>query len=460
MSIVVNGKKLFYLLHLSVFAVISFLVMPSIMAQGNTDFFTDSVSIRDCLSYGLKHQPLVSQLKIDEDITDQAIRSRLSDWLPVISSSAGVQHYIKQPVSIFPDFTDPTGPKREVTIGVRNTSTLQFSINQKILSSDLLFAGSTAKYYRRQVKQSRVKETVQLVVDISKAFYDVLLTQEMLSIINEDIDRLTKEFKDALAMYNNGLKDKTDYSRATLSLNSAISDRISITNSITSKLTYLKQLMGYPDDKALMLKRNYSDMKKEMTVDTLQNIDYHDRIEYQILQTDLMLQKLTIGYQKQGFMPELSGFANYNLAYQNDDFSQLFNKSFPNSIVGLTLSFPLFEGTRRLHDLKRSRLLYNRMALDTINLKEEMNTGYITALSSYKDNLAAYNLTLQNIGIARDIYNTVYAQYKEGIKPYFEVIISETDLRTAQLNNLSSLIRLMFSKIDAEQAAGRIPVDY
>ena len=100
------------------------------------------------------------------------------------------------------------------------------------------------------------------------------------------------------------------------------------------------------------------------------------------------------------------------------------------------------------------------MALDTINLKEEMNTGYITALSSYKDNLAAYNLTLQNIGIARDIYNTVYAQYKEGIKPYFEVIISETDLRTAQLNNLSSLIRLMFSKIDAEQAAGRIPVDY
>ena len=81
-----------------------------------------------------------------------------------------------------------------------------------------------------------------------------------------------------------------------------------------------------------------------------------------------------------------------------------------------------------------------------------MNSGCANALASYKSNLAAFNLTNENVDISRDVYNTVVSQYNEGIKTYLEVIVSETDLRTAQLNNLSSLIQLMFSKIDVEKA--------
>jgi outer membrane protein TolC len=51
-------------------------------------------------------------------------------------------------------------------------------------------------------------------------------------------------------------------------------------------------------------------------------------------------------------------------------------------------------------------------------------------------------------------------QYNQGIKPYLDVITSETDLLTAELNNLSSLISLMNSKIDVQQALGKINVLY
>ncbi len=104
--------------------------------------------------------------------------------------------------------------------------------------------------------------------------------------------------------------------------------------------------------------------------------------------------------------------------------------------------------------------MYNRLVLDTINLKDEIHTGYIDALSSYKSNLAGYRLTRENIALARDVYNTIQSQYKEGIKPYLEVIVSENELRNAELNNLNSLIMLMFSKIDLEQALGKVSIDY
>ena len=146
--------------------------------------------------------------------------------------------------------------------------------------------------------------------------------------------------------------------------------------------------------------------------------------------------------------------------YQNDSNSALYNQSFPNSNVGLTLSFPIFAGTKKWQNIKRSRFTYDRLVLDTINLKNEMNTGYVQALSEYKSNLAAYNITDENINIAHNVYNTVMFQYKQGIKQYLDVIISETDLLTAQLNNLSSLISLMNSKIDVQQALGKITIDY
>ncbi len=453
-------KSVFCIICYPAFVLSFILASPEITAQDQPSFFTDSVSISECISYALIHQPLVSQLKIDEAIADQTIKSSLADWFPQVTSNAGIQHYLKQPVSIFPNFSDPTGPKIEVTTGVKNISNIQFSANQKIFNNDLWFAGRTAGDYRRQVRQTGRREAISLVVEVSKAFYDVLLSQQMLKIINEDINRLSISLKDALALYNSGLRDKIDYSRATASLNNARSQKISVTNSINAKLTFLKQLMGYPENKDLNLKKSFDEMKKDLVLDTLQSVSYQNRIEYQLLETKLRLQQLSIGYEKMSFLPSLSGFANYNFIFQNDEFSRLYDKAFPNSIVGLTLTFPLFEGGKRIHDLKRSKLYYDRLVLDTLNLRREMQTGYISALASYKNNLAAYNLTQANIEIALDVYNTVFSQYKEGLKPYLEVIISETDLRTAQLNNLNSLIMLMFSKIDVEQASGKIIVNY
>jgi outer membrane protein TolC len=64
-----------------------------------------------------------------------------------------------------------------------------------------------------------------------------------------------------------------------------------------------------------------------------------------------------------------------------------------------------------------------------------------------------------NIALARDIFNTVRLQYEKGIKAYLEVIVSETDLRTAELNYLNSLFRVLSSKVDLEKAAGDIKVN-
>ena len=442
------------------FTLIALLFTAGIYAQKPEVMIRDSASLNECISYAFKNQPLVKQLKLDEDIARQDIRIALTDWLPQVNSTLTFQDNIKRPTLIFPNFNDPTGPKTEVTTGVQYNSSLALSASQTIFNNSVYLAGSTAKYYRKKSKQTTDEALIGLVVNVSKAYYDVLLTRLQLKILDEDIQRLDKSLKDAYARYQNGISDKIDYKRATISLNNAQSQKINAEESIKAKYTYLKQLMGYPDDKPLVLSYDSISMQNDMLVDTVTGLNYNNRIEYRLLETNLHLQRSNINYYKLSFLPSLSGYANYNLVYQNDLTSELYKKSFPNSSVGLTLSFPLFQSSKKMQNLRRANLQYERLALDTLNLKNQINTEYAQAIASYKSNLSAYRITQQNIDIARDVYNTVKLQYDQGVKTYLEVIVSETDLRTAQINNLNALFRVLSSKLDVERALGNISTDY
>jgi outer membrane protein TolC len=335
-----------------------------------------------------------------------------------------------------------------------------FSANQTIFNNDVYIAGKTVKYFRTQAAQTTRDAMINLVVEISKAYYNVLLSMGQLHIINEDINRLSESLHDTYARYQNGVNDIIDYKRATISLNNALSARKNAEESIGGKISLLKQLMGYPDDKPLALKYNSISLQDDILEDTLQTVNYHNRVEYQLLQTNLNLQKSNIEYNRLSFLPSLSAYANYNINYQNDIFSQLYKKSFPNSTAGLSLSLPVFQGTRRLQEIKKSKFQYERLSLDTLRLRDEINTQYDQAIADYKSNLAAHRTTQENINIAQEVYNTVKLQYNQGIKSYLEVIVSETDLMSARINNLNALFMLMFSKLDVERALGKISINY
>lgn len=432
-----------------------------LLAQSSqSDVITDSADLNTCLVYAMNHQPLIQQLHINEEISRRDVGIALSDWLPQVDISANFQKYVKQPVSIFPDFSNPEGPKREITTGVKNTSAIQLNANQTIFNSDVLIAGTSARYYRLRSKQTTNQSKIELVVQVSKAYYDVLLSAAQMDFLQEDYARQEKSMKDARSQYETGVSDKIDYQRASISLNNIKAELYSTGEEIKAKNTYLKELMGYPADQPLKVSYDSVRMMKDSWIDTLNMADFHNRIEYQLLLTGLKLQKSNANYYKMSFLPSLSAFANYNLVYQNDALVDLYRSDFPNSAVGLRLAFPVFQGTKRIQQLKRANLQYSEMALDTLNMKNRMNTEYVQSMASYKSNLKAYEAALENAGIAGQVYNTVRLQYNQGIKTYLEVIVSETDLRTSRINQLNALYRLLSSKIDVEKALGNISVNY
>jgi outer membrane protein TolC len=197
-------------------------------------------------------------------------------------------------------------------------------------------------------------------------------------------------------------------------------------------------------------------MEKNIAIDTSQALNYQNRIEYQLLQTDKKLQKANLDYYIWSFLPSLTAIGEYNLNFQNDQLSKLYNQDYPNSYIGLQLSFPIFQGGKRIQQIDQAELQLKLYDYDLSALKSSVNTEYTQALSNYKSNLNNYQTQKDNLELANNVYKIIELQYKSGIKTYLNVITAETNLRSTQVNYLNALYQVLISKIDLEKALGTI----
>jgi outer membrane protein TolC len=428
--------------------VILLIASGSVMAQ-KADSSGTNKSLEDCIRYALTHQTNIRQSLIDQQIADRSIKSHLADWYPQVNFNGSYQQNFQLQTSIFGG-----NPQH---IGTYNTSLGQLSLTQTIFNRDVLLTQKTANDVRTLTKQYSISTSIDVVANVSKAFYDVLLSRQQILLLDSDIVLLQRSLQDAYNQYKGGLVDKTDYQRATISLNNTKALKKTAEEQLKSRHALLKLLMSYPPDAELELVYDTTEMEREVTsLDTLQAVDFNNRIEYQQLLTQKRLQEANLKYYKWGFLPSVSAFGAYNLNYYNDRFNKLYSHNYPNSYAGLSLSFPIFQGTRRTQEVHIAQLQLDRLEYNFTSVKDSISTEYVQALSAYKANLSNYFEQKENLELAKQVYDIIRLQYRAGIKTYLEVITANNDLFGAQINYTNALYQVLSNKIDVERALGTL----
>ncbi len=417
-------------------------------AQSRNDSLLDRATLERCIQYAITHQPVIQQAGIDEQLTEYAVRNRLADWYPQIGANYSLQHNFQRTTSFFNGVATP--------VGVTNTSTAQLYLNQAIFNRDVLLANRTQGDVRLQARQNTQARKIDVVVNVSKAFYDVITTRQQILVAAENIARLQKSLNDAYYRYQAGVTDKTDYKRAQITLNNTTATKQANESFLVAKIEYLKNLMGYPVYAPLNIVFDSLQMERDVAFDTLQRPDYSQRIEYQQLTTQRRLQEANVIYQRNAFLPNVSATLGYNFNFLNNNFGKLYGNNYPNSFIGLTAGIPIFQGGKRRINVKSAQLQVARTDLDILNLEDQINSQFATALGNYKASLAAYRASRANVDLAREVYDVIQLQYNAGIKTYLEVITAEADLRTSQINYFNALNQVLASKVDAERALGNI----
>jgi outer membrane protein len=421
--------------------------LPGLLTA-QTDSLLSSGTLENIIQYALKHQPAIQKAALDEQITKSQVNTRLADWYPQIGYNYSLQHNFQLQTAVFQG--------NIVRLGNENTSVSHFAYTQNILNPALVYTAISAKDVRSLAGQFVTGNKIDVAAEVSKAFYDVLLTQQQINVTNQAIVRLERSVKDAKNQYQSGIVDKTDYQRATILLNNSVALKTSGEEAYKAKLQYLKSLMGYPPNQTLELVYDSTAMEQNMSFDTPASPDFNNRIEYLQLQTQRKLNIAGVKYSKLAFLPSISGFAAYNLNYLNNNISDLYRTNYPNSYAGITLSLPLVAGGKRWMSIRQSKWELNKADWDITNLENNMNAQYAQAVAAYNSSIAGYKAQKENLALADDVYRVLQLQYRSGIKTYLEVLIAESDLRTAQINYYNSLFQVLSSKVDLQKALGQI----
>jgi outer membrane protein TolC len=416
--------------------------------EASTDSLLHYATLQQVVEYAIVHQPAVQQAQIDEEIANKIIKGKLADWYPQVNFAYDYRHVTDLQSSVIGG--------NIIRFGVENTSSAQFLATQNIFNRDALLASSTASKVRIAASQNTSRSKIDVVVNVTKAFYDVLATSQQIKVSEESIVRLRRSLKDAYSRYRSGVADKTDYKRATIQLSNTEASLKSSSELLKFKMEYLKTLIGYPINATLAIQYDTLQMESEVTLDTLQELNYSEHIDYKILYTQKELQDANVKYANWAFLPNVSAYGAYILNYQNNKFSELYDAKYPYSYVGASVAFPIFQGGKRIAKIREQKWASKRLDWSLRNLQNVLNAEYTRALSSYKSNLATYLAQRENVELAKEVYDVIQLQYKNGIRPYLDVTIAETDLRTTRINYFNALYLVLASKMDVQRALGQI----
>lgn len=430
--------------------VLVFFVSFSVVAQPANDDLLTNATLENVIQYALKHYPLLEQSLLDEKITNASVNSRLTDWSPQVNFTATPQHYFERPSIVIGGNT--------IQQGLINSSPVQFTGTLNLINRDVILASATAKDLRKQGKQNTENLKINIVVSVSKAFYATLATAQQIEVGKEEIIRLERSLKDAESRYNAGVSDKTDYKRAAIALNNSRATLASNWELLKANKEFLKALIGYPVAQDLNVVYSPAEMEQQLITDTFEQPDYKNRIEYQQLLVSRKLQKANVDYAGMAFLPNISlnGAYAYNFFSNENSISALYRTPLPYSYLGVSFTFPIFQGGKRAFSIRQQKLTLERIDYGIQNLENTVNAEHAQAVANYKSYLVRYNALRENLTLAQEVYDVINLQYQSGVKTYLEVVTAETDLRNAKINYYNGLYQVLSAKMDLLKALGQV----
>lgn len=439
--------------------IFSFIVFFNISVKAQLQ--TNSFNLQQCIDYAYKNQVNVKNASIDKEIARYKIKETTGIGLPQIKSVSTYNYFIDVPTQVIPRsaFGDASGGFLTPQFGIANTLSYGLEASQILFNGSYLVGLQASKTYAELSNKALDRTKIDVNVAVSKAYYQLLIARERLILLDANIDRLAKSFKEIKALNENGFVEKIDANRTELIYNNLATEKANTVRLIDFSLQLLKFQIGMPLNENLVINEKLGEMNFTPNLDLGgDTVNYENRIEYSLLKTSLRAAELTNKFDKSSYLPTLVAFANYSRNLQEQKVSNLIGTqfNFPTTIVGVSLEVPIFSGGQRYYKVRQSKLGIYKAQNDLENYKNVVNLETQQGKTNYTNSIVSFKNQKKNMALAEEVVRVSRIKYEQGIGSGLEVTTAETEYKTAQNNYLSALYDALIAKIDLEKAKGNI----
>lgn len=441
-------------------AAIALFILSSFSLYGQSEG-KKSFSLSESVQYALEHHASTQNADLDVQIAQKRIREITGTGLPQVSLAADVSYFLEFPTSIIPaNIFNPLAPADQYVafqFGLPMSSKAGFDVSQLLFSGEYLVGLQAAKAYAELSKRNKERTRQELTVNVTKAYYLVLMNQERTGLLDANITRLEKILKDTKALNEQGFVEKLDVDRLSVSLSNLKVEKQKLQSLVEISFYLLKFQMGYPVGESIQLTDKLSESMATAESDSDFSIDR--RPEYKLLQMQKRLYELDIRRNRATYLPTLVAFGNFSYQGFRADFGDILfqpltKRYYPQALVGLQLNVPIFRGLSQMARTQQAELTMKKTDNDMANLKNAIALEVFNSRTSLQNSLKSMEEQKKNVELAGDVARVTRIKYEQGVGSNLEVVTAETELKNAQTAYLNSLYEALVAKADLDKATG------
>lgn len=405
------------------------------------------LDLETALEIALSDNPTVKVAEAEIEKKGYAEKGAYASLFPQIDFVGSYNRALQKQTMVLGD--------NSIKVGVDNDYSLGFNAAMPLVNAQLWKSLSiSALDVDLAVEQARASK-IDMVHQVTKSYFGVMLAKDSYEVLLESYNNAMQNYLDVKQKYEQGTVAEYDLIRADVAVKNVEPSVFQAENAVTLAKWQLKALLALDLDLNVDIKEDLNDYEANLFGDylalqtglqdntTLRQFDIQD----ELLNTSLKMQKFE-------YLPTLSLTGNYSWTAMANDFK--FNNYDWNSysIIGVTLTVPIFSGGSKYNAIRQTRVSIDQLRWQREDTERNLQLAVKQQMDNMNVSVKQYDAARKGIEQAERGYLIAQKRYDTGAGTLLELNDAELALTQARLNFNQSIYDYMTAKADLEQITG------
>jgi len=386
------------------------------------------LTLSDAIEQALSHNESLSQAVIDAQIAQEQSQRANAIFMPQVDmaytalvtnnplNSFGFK--LNQEVVTQADFN----PMLLNDPGTNRNFSAELQLRQPLLNLDAIYQRQSARAMSRVKRYSQQRQEEYLRFKIQKAYMQIALAYKNKQMMDQVV-AMAQSFADrAKAMHDEGLIQTADWLEAKNYLLKTQTQGQEAESGVANSCDQLSFLMGQPIGEV------YTVDEIEAEVPDILASQWGDRSDIRAFEAGITMAQHNVKANKMTFLPRINAFGSYQ--FNDNHFAQFDANSY---LVGITLSWKLFGGMQRIHNVRTARLNVEKMRSKLHETEQQAQVDYNQALRTYSDLNKEVRQVTSMVNQMEEAWRIQSDRYEQGLAPTSDLLRVQSQLAQQRL---------------------------
>ncbi len=328
------------------------------------------------------------------------------------------------------------------------------NLNQPIYRKQIQAQLAQAKSQVEQSDKQLLLAQQNLILRSSKAYFDVLLAQDKIELIQAQKNAISKQLEQAKANFDVGTATITDFNEAQARFDLVQAQEIAAISDLEVKKRAIQSIIGQMPLKLNAVRADLQpQMPEPVAMDKWVEMSSQTNLMIAIQQQALEIATQEVERQNAGHLPTLDAIASYTDRYANGS-ANGFGSDLQDATIGLQLQIPLYQGGA-IASRVREAVANKQKAMDDLvaaRRQAELDTrqGFLD-LVSVVSQIKAYEQALSS---SQSQLDSTMLGYEVGVRTSVDVLNAQQQFFTAKRDLLQSRYTYLMNILSLKSAVG------